>query len=62
MKNKLTIACVSLLFLVLLFSHCTRVETHKKVTWPGKPDSIIAHPSGTYMTPEESMKHIYVPQ
>ncbi|HEX5552102.1 MAG TPA: c-type cytochrome, partial [Chitinophagaceae bacterium] len=46
----------------LLFSHCTRVETHKKVTWPGKPDSIIAHPSGTYMTPEESMKHIYVPQ
>ncbi len=59
--KKLTTACV-LLCLILLFSHCAHVETNKTVTWPGKPESRIAHPLGTYMSPEESMKHIYVPE
>lgn len=62
MTNKLARAWVFLLSLILLFSHCTNLETGNKVSWPGKPDSLIAHPSGKYMSPEESMKHIYVPE
>lgn len=62
MMKKLTTASVFLLCLILLFSHCTHVKTSKTVTWPGKPDSLIAHPLGTYLSPEESMKHIYLPE
>lgn len=60
MRKYFQITGVVLLF--FSFCRCTQKVKNGAPEWPGRPDTVIADPSATYLSPSEEMKQIFLPE
>lgn len=60
MKSKLWIAGISMLFFSVLSCHPSDENIPEEPAV--RPDSIVSNPVGSYLSPEESMKKIFLPK